>query len=116
MVPILSYLKEGQLPDDHLSARKLKIWESCFILIGDILYKRSFTLPYLRCLASDEANYVMREVHKGICGNHAGACSLIQKLIQAKYYWPTMQKDAQSYVRACDKCQRFNSIPRLPPK
>ena len=90
MVPIISYLKEGWLPDDHVSARKLKIRASCFILIGDILYKRSFTHPYLRCLALDEANYVMIEVHKGICGNHAGAHSLVQKLIRAGYYWPTI--------------------------
>ena len=77
MVPIISYLKEGRLLDDHVSARKLKIWASYFILIGDILYKRSFTHPYLRCLAPDEANYIMIEVHEGICGNHAGAHSLV---------------------------------------
>ena len=81
MVLIISYLKEGQLPDDHVSARKLKIRASRFVLIGDKLYKRSFTLLYLSCLAPDEANYVMREVHEGICGNHARACSLTQKLM-----------------------------------
>ena len=27
-----------------------------------------------------------------------------------------MQKDAQAYVRACDKCQRFNNIIRQPTK
>ena len=90
MVPIISYLEKGRLPDDHVSARKLKIWAPRFILIGDILYKRTFTLPYLRGLAPDEANYVIREVHEGICGNHTSAHSLIQKLMQAEYYWPTM--------------------------
>ena len=80
MVPIVSYLKEGRLPDDHVSARKLKIRASRFVLIGDILYKRSFTLPNLRCLARDEANYV-KELHEGICGNYAEAHSFIQKLM-----------------------------------
>ena len=61
-------------------------------------------LPPLRCLCHKEADYIMREVHEGICGNHSGSWSLVHKLVQAGYYWPTMQKDAQTYVKACDKC------------
>ena len=56
----------------------------------------------------------MREVHEGICGNHSGSRSLVHKLVRAGYYWPTMQKDAEAYVRACDKCQRFSNIIRQP--
>ena len=56
----------------------------------------------------------MREVHEGICGNHSGSRSLVHKLVQAEYYWPTMQKDAEAYVKACDKCQRFSNIIRQP--
>ena len=56
----------------------------------------------------------MREAYEGICRNHSGAQSLVNKLIQARYYWPTMQKDAQTYVKACDKCQRFIYIIRQP--
>ena len=56
----------------------------------------------------------MREVYEGICGNHSGSRLLVHKLIQARYYWPTMQKDAQTYVKACDKCQRFSNAIREP--
>ncbi|RVW86048.1 hypothetical protein CK203_041504 [Vitis vinifera] len=35
------------------------------------LYKRSFTGPYLRCLGHSEAQYVLAELHEGICGNHS---------------------------------------------
>ena len=56
----------------------------------------------------------MREVHERICGNHLGSRSLVHKLVQAGYYWPTMQKDAEAYVKICDKCQRFNNIIRQP--
>ena len=80
----------------------------------NILYKRGFSHPYLRCLGPDEADYFMREVHEGICGNHLGSQSLAHKLIRAGFYWSTMQKDTQTYVKACDKCQRFNNIIRQP--
>ena len=56
----------------------------------------------------------MREVHEGISENHPGARSLVHKLIRAGYYWPTMLKDAQAYVKNCDKCQRFSNLIRQP--
>ena len=92
------------LPNKKDAVRKLKIQASRFILIKDVLYKRGFSRPYLRCLVPKEAEYVMREIHKGICGNHSRARSLVHKLIRAGYYWPTMQKDVDAYVKTCDKC------------
>ena len=111
---IASYLKDGVLPDEKEAARKLKVWAARFVLIKYVLYKRGFSCPYLRCLGNKEANYVMKEVHEGICGNHSGSRSLVHKLVRARYYWPTMQKDAKAYVKACDKCQRFSNIIRQP--
>ena len=71
--PIVSYLKDGMLLDGKEAARKLKVQATRFVLIKDILYKRGFSRPYLRCLGLDEADYVMREVHEGIYGNHSGS-------------------------------------------
>ena len=111
---MISYLKNGVLPDKRKAARMLKVQAARFILIKDVLYKKGFSHPYLRCLGPKEADYVMREVHEGICGNHSRSRSLAHKLIQAGYYWPTMQKDAQTYVKVCDKCQRFSNIIQQP--
>ena len=110
--PLISYLKVGILPNKKDAARKLKVQASRFILMKDILYKRGFSRPYLRCLVPEEAENVMREVHEGIYGNHSEARSLVHKLIRTGYYWPTMQKDAQNYVKTCDNCQRFNNAIR----
>ena len=114
--PIVSYLTDGTLPDNKEAARKLKVQTARFILIKNILYKKGFSRPYLRCLNPKEIDYVMREVHEGICGSHSGSRSLVHKLIRERYYWPTMQKDAQAYVKTYDKCQRFSSIIRQPTK
>ena len=112
--PLIAYLRSGILPDGKGAARKLKVQASRFVLIRDVLYKRGFSRSYLRCLSHDEVDYVMREFHEGICGNHSGARSLVHKLIRVGYYWPTMLKDAQAYVKACDKCQRFSNLIRQP--
>ncbi|XP_075674953.1 uncharacterized protein LOC142644165 [Castanea sativa] len=88
--PIISYVKNDTLPDGKEAARKLKVQATRFVLIKDVLYKRGISRPYLRCLTPKEVDYVMREVHEGICRNHSGSRSLVHKLIRAGYYWLTM--------------------------
>uniref|UniRef100_A0A2N9FSH1 Uncharacterized protein n=1 Tax=Fagus sylvatica TaxID=28930 RepID=A0A2N9FSH1_FAGSY len=106
MTPIISYLQGGTLPDDRHEARRLKVRASRFLMLQGTLYKRGFSLPYLRCLAPDEANYVMREIHEGVCGDHSGARALQRKIVRAGYYWPSMKADTYQFVQRCDKCQR----------
>ena len=105
MTPIVSYLKDGRLPEEKDKAKKLRVRLVGYVLKDEVLYKRGFSQPYLRCLAPNEANYVLREVHEGACGNHSRARSLVHKAIRAGYYWPYMQADAKAYVKVCNQCQ-----------
>ncbi|KAK2996844.1 hypothetical protein RJ639_025975 [Escallonia herrerae] len=79
-----------------------------------ILYKKSFSLPYLRCLRPSESLYALQEVHEGICGQHLGGRTLAQKILRQGYYWPTMQKDAIEFTRRCDQCQKFAPLSHTP--
>ena len=56
MTPIINYLEDETLPSDPVEVRKLKVRSTRFILIQGVLYKRGFSLPYLRCLDKAEAN------------------------------------------------------------
>ena len=111
MAPIILYLKDGILPEGKDEAKRLRVRSTRYVLLNDVLYKRGFSQPYLRCLSPDKANYVLREVHEGACGNHSGARSLIHKVVRAGYYWPTIQADAKAYVKVCDQCQQFSNTP-----
>ena len=84
--------------------------------MNEVQYKKGFSKPYLRCLAPDKANYVLREVHERACGKHSGARSLVHKVVHAGYYWPNLQADAKAYVKIYDQYQRFSNIPRQPSK
>lgn len=68
---------------------------------------------YLSCVKEDEAKYILKEVHEGICGDHTGPRSLVSKIIRTGYFWPTMQKDAREFVERCDKCRRFGNVQRV---
>ena len=67
MTPIVQYLKEGWLPEDKAETRKMQIRVTCFVIIDDVLYKRGYSLPYIRCASSEETDYMLREIHEGIC-------------------------------------------------
>ena len=89
--PTLSYLKDGRLPLNPEEVKKIKKRAVRFTMLNDEFYKRGFSQPYLRCVEEEEAKYVLEEVHGGICGDHMGAKSLVQKIMREGYFWPTMQ-------------------------
>jgi len=57
-----------------------------YVLITDDLYKRGFTTPLLKCLGKEQSEYVMNELHNGICGMHSGHKTLAARIVRAGYY------------------------------
>ena len=51
------------------------------MILNDTLYKRGFSMPYLKCVDEDEAKYILEEIHEGVCGDYAGPRSLVSKVI-----------------------------------
>jgi ribonuclease HI len=113
---VIQYLHNGSLPEEKMRARKVKMHSARYVLIGGSLYRRGYTEPLLKCLKSSEAEYILKEIHEGVCGNHSGSRMLAHKAIRAGYYWPTMNKDSVKLVRKCDKCQRFARVMKQPPE
>ena len=99
MDPICDYLVDRILPSDPKEASDLRTRSTRFTIHRGTLYKRGFSTPILKCVGREDANYVLREVHEGICGNHIGARSLAAKTLRQGYYWPTMLKDATELVK-----------------
>ena len=114
MDPIWDYLMEGLLPNDPKEASKLRSRSARFTIHQGTLYKRGFFTPILKCIAREDANYVLREVHEGVCGNHIRALALAGKVLRHGYYWPTMLRDATELVRKCKICQEHAKIFHLP--
>ena len=104
MDPIWDYLVDGMLSSDPKEASKLRTRSARFTIHRGTLYKQSFSTSILKCVGKEDTNYVLREVHEGICGNHIGARSLAAKTQRQGYYWPTMLKDAMELVKKCKIC------------
>ena len=114
MDPIRDYLVDGIWPSNPKEASKLRTRSARFTIRRGTFYKRGFSTPILKCVGKEDANYVLREVHEGICGNHIGARSLVAKTLRQGYYWPIMLKDATKLVKKSKICQEHAQISHLP--
>ena len=114
MDPIWDYIIDGRLPDDSKEAAKIRMRSAKFTNHKGSLYKRGFFTPILKCIAGKDTEYVLREVHEGVCGNHIRARALAGKVLRQGYYWPTILRDATELVRRCKICQEHAKISCLP--
>ena len=114
MDPIWLYIATGELRDDRSRAHKVQIQSARFSLVDGQLYKRSLGGPYLKCLTPEQGQYVLAELHEGICRNHPGGRKLSHRAHTQGYYWPTMKTDAADYVKKCDPYQRMSPILKYP--
>ncbi|XP_076919152.1 uncharacterized protein LOC143579856 [Bidens hawaiensis] len=106
MTPIIAYLSSGVLLEEKMEARKIRHKALNYQMQDGVLYRRSFLGPLLRCVDAKDANYLIREVHEGICGLHASPRMVVEKLMNAGYYWSGMHMDAVQEIKKCDSCQR----------
>ena len=90
MTPIMSFLQDGHLPQNTEEAKKVRKRAARFTILNDALYKRSFSMPYLKCVDEEEAKYILDEIHEGLCRDHVGPRSLVSKVIRICYFWPIL--------------------------
>ena len=57
-------------------------------------------------LRAEDASKVITELHDGPAGGHFSKDTIAHKILRARYYWPTLFKDAHDHVKKCDACQR----------
>ncbi|XP_074347286.1 uncharacterized protein LOC141686130 [Apium graveolens] len=86
MTPIITYIHKGTFLEDKFKARRLRYQAARYVVYDGVLYKRGFNQPLLRCVDEEEGNYILREVHEGINGNHSGGNSLAMKVLCQGYY------------------------------
>ena len=108
MDPLVSFLRNGSLPEDNGEVEKFQRKAPRYWLFEEQkLYKCSYSRPYLLCVHPETVEPLLEELHEGICGSHTGGRSLSHRALTQGYWWPSMQKAAQDYVKKCDKYQRY---------
>lgn len=81
-------------------ARKLRTQIARYNLVVSELYKRGFSSPLLKCLDQDQANYVLRELHDGVCSLHFGEKTMITKSFEG---WILLANSKDKLLKFCEE-------------
>ncbi|GJV29088.1 reverse transcriptase domain-containing protein [Tanacetum coccineum] len=90
-----------KFPDEHLMVLKSNFCGMRISLI--ILLERLF--PQIGPLEKEREH-----CHSGPTGGHHSASVTAKKVYESGFYWPSIFKDANEYVRRCDARQRSGNI------
>ncbi|KAK0571374.1 hypothetical protein LWI29_014859 [Acer saccharum] len=114
ITPIKEYLVNDVLPSDPLEAKRLKYRATRYSVLNGELYKRGYSRALQRCVGPEEVEGILRSIHSGNCGNHAGGVSLAHKTLRQGFYWPTLFADAKRVAARCEVCQKIANNIRHP--
>ncbi|KAK2984212.1 hypothetical protein RJ640_006671 [Escallonia rubra] len=114
--PFMEYLQHGRLPDDRAKRVEVRRRSVQFVMWKNTLYKRSMDGMLLKCIAKDEVEEVMKEVHSGTCGAHQSGPKLQMQIKCLGYYWPTMIANCIGFVKRCQACQFHGDFIHSPPE
>jgi hypothetical protein len=67
-------------------------------------WTRSNTLSFI---GKDEVHDILHAFHDEPCASHFSTKRTTYKVLQVRYYWPTLHKDIKEYVSHYDESQRM---------
>nr|ABA99731.1 retrotransposon protein, putative, Ty3-gypsy subclass [Oryza sativa Japonica Group] len=112
--PFTKFLSKQELPQDKNEAERISRRNRLYIIHETELYKKSPSGILQRCVSLEEGRQLLKDIHSGICGNHAAARTIVGKAYRQGFFWPTAVSDADKIVRTCEGCQFFARQTHLP--
>nr|KYP58627.1 Retrovirus-related Pol polyprotein from transposon opus [Cajanus cajan] len=104
----------GVIPHEFtFQQRKKFLHDAKFYFWDDpLLFKRCADGIIRRCVLESEFESILWHCHGSDYGGHFSGERTASKVLQSGFYWPTLFKDARSFIERCDKCQRVGNISR----
>nr|AAS75250.2 putative polyprotein [Oryza sativa Japonica Group] len=112
--PFIRFLTKQELPQDKNEAERISRRSRLYIIHETELYKKSPSGILQRCVSLEEGRQLLKDIHSGICGNHAAARTIVGKAYRQGFFWPTAVSDADKIVWTCEGCQFFARQIHLP--
>ncbi|XP_071928236.1 uncharacterized protein [Coffea arabica] len=111
---IVNFLVTDKFPTGWPKAKRDKLRSDAKFYIWDdpYLWKRGADQIIRRCVSEVEFQSILAYCHSFACGGHFGPKRTARKVLESGFYWPTLFKDAYSFCKLCDKCQRVGNISR----
>ena len=85
--------------------KQLVVRATNFTLIMGYLYKLGPEEVLRRYVLNHERPIILAEAHSGIARGHYSGKPTVQKVLTARLWCPTLNKDAKEFCRSFDVCQ-----------
>ena len=111
---IANYLATGETPIEWKAQDKKKF----FVKIYSYYWEELFLFKYCadqiirRCVPEEEQQGILSHCHENACGGHFASQKTAMKVLQSRFYWPSLFKDVDNVCRGCYKCQRLGKLSR----
>src|SRR6266511_3766061 len=104
--PYLNYLLHDELPEDWAEAERIARRSRRYAVAGgEELYRRGTSGILMRCISKESGRKLLKEIHSGVCGNHAASRTLVSKAYRQGFFWSTAITNADELVRKYEGCQ-----------
>jgi hypothetical protein len=115
----IDFIRDQRLPagmDPRIAAAACVMRRSKgFVLVDNKLYRCGAQSGVLmKCVTGEDGYDILREIHEGVCRNHAAPRTLDGKAYRAGFWWPTALSDVEDLVRGCQNCQYFGKQSHVP--
>ena len=74
------------------------------------MYKHCADQVIKRYVPEEEMESILNNCQALACGGHFEGNRTTAKVLQSRFYWPTLCKDAHHFLSTCDKWQKKGSI------
>jgi len=74
------------------------------------LFKIGVDGIFRRCVPYEETRSILAHCHSSAYGGHASFSKTATKVLQSGFFWPSIFRDARTFIASCDKCQRTGNM------
>jgi hypothetical protein len=110
----IDFIRDQRLPAgmDARSTEAARVMRRSkgFVLVDSKLYRHGARSGVLmKCVTREDGYDMLREIHEGVCDNHAASRMLVGKAYRASFWWPTIVSDAEDLVRNAETANSLAS-------
>jgi hypothetical protein len=105
--------KDMSMPKTMNLAHKQKLAKKAksFTLKEGIMYRMGQDNKMHRCLTTSKTKIVLKEeLHERVARRRFVANITAKKILNARYWWPTLFKDIHDFCKSCNNCQKIRGL------